>query len=170
MLMASCDTNSSTSGVTLPKSHVALHFHNLDLRKAMMPLTMLLASYDADASASVITWPKQPCCISVWSSLHVECNGIIDDTVSITWHWHQCQWCHMTKKCHIALYFNNFELRNAMTLKARASHALKSDVASYFNCLDPMNALLPLTTSLVSHDSSTDANGIMWPKTCCTSF
>ena len=36
------------------KSHVALHFNHLDLRSAMVPLTMLFVSHNADANASGI--------------------------------------------------------------------------------------------------------------------
>ena len=36
------------------KIHIALHFDHLDLRSAMMPLTMLFVSPDADANANGI--------------------------------------------------------------------------------------------------------------------
>ena len=82
VLLASCDTSVSASGVTwyqpqckwhsmiltlVPvvshdeKGHFAIHFNYLELRNAVMPLTMLFVLYDADASAGGVTWYQQQC-------------------------------------------------------------------------------------------------------------
>ena len=46
------DANTSTNGVTLPKFHVAPHFNHPNLKNAMVPLTMLSASFAVDASTN----------------------------------------------------------------------------------------------------------------------
>ena len=40
------------------KGHVTPHFDCLDLRNAMVPLTIPLASHDLNACASDVIWPK----------------------------------------------------------------------------------------------------------------
>ena len=40
------------------KSYVMPHFNHLDLRNAMVPLTIISALCDASASSNGITWPK----------------------------------------------------------------------------------------------------------------
>ena len=40
-----------------------------------------------------------------------KCNSAIDDAVSITWHWYQCHWQHLTKKAmlHLILIVLSYE-------------------------------------------------------------
>ena len=107
---------------------ILLMFHCFDLRNAVVSFTMPLALYDAigtgvsikmscctsfqlychymmpisaslDASANGFTWPKRSCCMSLWSSLPMGCNGIIG---SIS-HWCWQQRHHMTSK--VMLHF-----------------------------------------------------------------
>ena len=75
-LLASYDTDTSISGITWPKGYVAPHFSHLDLRNAVVPLMMPLASCD------------QNCCISFWLSWPKRWNGVIDNTLWVMWHWH----------------------------------------------------------------------------------
>ena len=52
MPVASSDTDEN--GITQPKGHVVHYFSCLNQRNAVMPLMMLLASCDTNASASGI--------------------------------------------------------------------------------------------------------------------
>ena len=70
------------------KGHTEPHFSCLDLRNAMMLLTILLALHDADASIHGVTWSKSQCCMSFqlgWAKEKKEWNGSINHTISITW-------------------------------------------------------------------------------------
>ena len=80
---------------------------------------------------------KNLCYTSFWSFWPKECSGAIDDAVGIMWQqiWHQ--WCHMTKKRYVALYFDHLNLGNAM-----------------------MQLMMPLT----SCDTDAGTNGITWIK------
>ena len=81
----------------------------------MVLLTMLSASCYAHASTNRDTWPKklsahfnQPdiwksCVTSFWSPWCMECNGITDDFISITWCWCQHQWHHMIREVMLHL-------------------------------------------------------------------
>ena len=118
MLSVSCDTNTVTNGVTWQKSHVVPHLDCLDLRNAGVPLLMSLVLCNTDVGVSGVTWPKKSCCTSFqmfchgmqwhhwwhcqWChmtkescftsfqlSWHQECNGDIDDAVTVTLNW--CQ-------------------------------------------------------------------------------
>ena len=66
VLSASNDTNASV--VTLPKSYIVPYFDHVGLRHAILPLTMLLVSHDADAKANGIKRPKKSCHTSNQSS------------------------------------------------------------------------------------------------------
>ena len=46
------------------KSPVAPHSDYLDPRNVLVPLMMLLALYNVDASTNSVTWPETSCCIS----------------------------------------------------------------------------------------------------------
>ena len=91
--------------VTLTLASVASHgqkvmwhliFSCVDIRRAVVLLTKILASCDASASSNGFTWPSNPCCTSFWSCWPKEFNGSIDDAISIIWC--QWQWYHMTKR------------------------------------------------------------------------
>ena len=81
-----------------PKIHVAPYFKPLYIRKAIMVLMTPLASHDTSTGTSSITWPKRSCCTSFLSSWPEKCNGAVDNALSITCWWCQCQWNHMTKQ------------------------------------------------------------------------
>ena len=56
MPSASCNSDVSAKGVRVlhdQRCYIVLHFDLLGLRSEIVPLTVLLASYDADASANV---------------------------------------------------------------------------------------------------------------------
>ena len=103
MKLASHDTNAGASGIVWPKNYVAPHFDHPDLSNAIVPLITPSVSCDTNASASGMTWPKKSCCTSVWMSWPKECNGAIDNVISITGHKYWCQWHHKTKK--VMLHF-----------------------------------------------------------------
>ena len=58
MPVASCDANVDASGITQHKNDVAPLSNFLNLSKAMVPLIVLLAWCDNDASANSIKYPK----------------------------------------------------------------------------------------------------------------
>ena len=64
------------------KSHAAPHFDCLDVRTSMLSLMTL--SVSCDTGTNGVTVPKMSCCISFLFSQPGECNGAIDDIVSIT--------------------------------------------------------------------------------------
>ena len=136
-----------------PKIHVALHFNHLDLRSAIVPLTMLFASLDADASAIGFIWPRRSCCTSLLSSWPKNYSGAIYDAVSIMWYWHWCQWYH------------EMSMSMAVVSPDQTSH-----VVPHFDYLDVRNAVVPLTVPVASCDAIS-ANGITWPeRSYCSSF
>ena len=49
--LLSHDANTSTSGITQPESHIAPHFSYFNIRNAMVPLIMSVASHAASAGA-----------------------------------------------------------------------------------------------------------------------
>ena len=135
------DASGNGNYVTDPKSHVALNFDCLDIRNIVVPLTKLMASYDA-ISANGMTWPENSCDTSCQSSLHNQCNGIINNAISITCCLCHCQWqWQFTTKRSCYTSFQSFWHKNGM---------------------------LPLMKPSASCDTDTTANGITWPR--CTSF
>ena len=94
--LKSCDADAT--GITWPKNHVASHFICLNIRNAVVPLMMLLASCDIDVSASDIKWLK--CHVAP----HFKCldlrNGMLPLTTLSAWCHFWCQWFHMTKSCY----------------------------------------------------------------------
>ena len=85
----------------------------------------------------LLSWPKK------WI-------GAIYDTFGIIWGWHQCQWCHMTKTSFCISHFDNFDLKNAvMSLMM---------LLMLHNCN---------TNAVASHDTNTNAIGIMWCQCWC---
>ena len=152
--------------------HVAPHFSCHGLRIAMVPLRTLLASCDTNTSANGVSGQKV---MSHLFQLHwpEECNGTIDDSIGITWHWWQHQWHHMTKKwcCTLFQLFwskecsgDNMMLFAWCDTDARANGIKwpKCHVASHFDWLDLGNTMVPLTNCqvhmmpgwvpMVSHD------------------
>ena len=53
-VLASCVTDNSINGITLPKCHAAHCFSYLELMNGMVLLTIPLVSHDADASANSV--------------------------------------------------------------------------------------------------------------------
>ena len=137
---------------------VSTHFHHLDLRNAVMPLTMPSTSLATNASMEGITWPKRSCCTLFQLSWPKECNGAIDNAVTIydanagaTWWWCRQQWSHMTKKS-FEPHFDHLNIRNAiaplMTLSASyypdangKSQDQESLVTIHFDCHYIRNAV-----------------------------
>ena len=118
----------------------------------MVPLAMLFASHDADASASGIIWPRKSCCNSLQSSWAKKFNGAIYNAVCMMWHWQWCQWHHVMPM-------------------AAVSHDQKSHVAPHFDYLDARNIVVLLTMLMALYDASISGNGMTWPeKSCCSSF
>ena len=152
MLLAAYDTHVSASGIKIPKSHVALHFICLNLQNAKVPLTALLASYDARTSTIGVTWPIMSCCISFWSSWHMEYYGTTDDAVHITWWWHQCSG--ITWEQHQCQWQHVLTVVMSMTSLDR-----RSNVLPYFNCLYLKNPVVPLML-LACCDTDASENNI----------
>ena len=86
--------------------------------------------------ALMVSHDQKHCHISFQLSWLKEYNDDNDTTVGIMCPQHHCQWCDWPK----------------------------SDVAPYFNYSDLRNAMMPLMTSLASHDTDANTNGISWPK------
>ena len=95
MLSASCDADTSANDNTWPKSHATHHLYCLYLTSAVDSLTMPLAGHDTNVGTNGVTWPKMSCCTLFKSSWLNECNAAIDNNISITWCWCQCQHCKM---------------------------------------------------------------------------
>ena len=140
MLSASCDADAGASGVTYQKSHVAPHFNHVDLRNAMMPF--MTASASLDVIANGIPWPERLCMTSIWSCWSKEC----------------CQHCDVNTgtsgvtlpKIHIAPNFDGLDLMNAMVPLMVQSASHDAD-----------------TNAITSHDTNTNASGIMWYQWSC---
>ena len=104
--MALCDTN--ISGMigcqwqwqlcNMTKKVLLLLISCLDVRSVVLPLTMLIASCDANISANGMTWPEKSCCTSLQSSWPNKCNGAIDNAINTTCCLCQYQWQHITKR------------------------------------------------------------------------
>ena len=107
------------------KCHVAHHFDNLDLIKALMPLTVALAWW----------WYQCHWChMSKKIMLHII---LIILTHGMLWNYWQHHWHHMMP-----------------TPAQMASPDQKSNVALHFDCLDWRNALVLLKMPLESHDTN----------------
>ena len=93
------------------KSHVAPHFDHLDSRNALMPLILLLASYNVDASTNGVTCPLF--CTSFQLPWPKEYNGAVGNTIGITLHWCQHYWHHITKVVimHIISVVSTYEMQ-----------------------------------------------------------
>ena len=123
-------------------SYAAPHFDCLDLRKAMVPLMMPLASCDVDASAIGITWPK----VHVAPHFsHLDLRNAI-----VPWWYHQH---HMM-----------------LTPVPMASHDHKSHIAPHFDFLDLGNTSCDADTSTNSITwqikSCWTSFWSSWPKEC----
>ena len=121
----------------MTKKYVAHCFSHLDVMNSVVLLTMLLASYGADASVSSVRWLNKSSCISFWSSW------------ANKWKW--CYWwCH---QCYVK--------------STPASFDQISYVGPHFSYLDLENKIVPLTMPTVSCDAHTDSNTFTWPKDWC---
>ena len=65
-------------------SHVAPHFNHLDLRNAMVPLMMLLASWYSSASTSGVTRPKSQ--VGLILIVTDQRNAVVSLMSSFVWH------------------------------------------------------------------------------------
>ena len=126
-----------------PKSHVSPHLDWLDLRNAVVPLMMLLAAHDTNASLNGITWPE--CHVAP----HFNCFGLRNTVAILTMTVVSCD----AKTC------------------ANGMHDQKSHVSPQFDNLDPRNVMVLLTMQSVSCDTASCVNGVFWSeKSYCTSF
>ena len=116
MPSASSDANTITKCITWPKIYLTYYFHYLHQANAVVPVMMPLTSTDADPGANGITWPKILCHISCSSPWPNKCNGTIDDTCGIMWHWQQHPWHPHHQKHYIAHCFNHFYVMNAVVI------------------------------------------------------
>ena len=100
-------TWNSTNCIIWPKkTHVAPFLNHLDLMNGIVLLTMPLASYDSETSASSATLLKKSCQI-FWVSWPNKCIGAIDNATSIIWYQH---WHHRTKNVMLHLVGVDFSL------------------------------------------------------------
>ena len=95
MLTASCDANTSVSGMAWEEKSCCTSFLSYQQKECNDAIG---TSSDTETGMKSITWPNVSFCTLHWSSRHKECNGTIDNVISIMWSGHWCQWCHMTKK------------------------------------------------------------------------
>ena len=165
----------------------------------MMPLTL----HNTDAIPNDITLPKMSCCTSFWYSWHKEvmvpltmplashdastsfnghithyfsCLGLMNVMVPLVMLLVPCD-ANMDANCitsldqksHDASHVHHLDL-NICNGAMNAAISIKwcwPDVTHVFNCLDLMNAMVPLMMLLVLCDANTNANGITWPKRSC---
>ena len=59
MVLVSCDTDGNVNGIKLTKHYVAPHFDCLDIRNAMVPLTILSTSQGFRDAANGVTLAKR---------------------------------------------------------------------------------------------------------------
>ena len=132
-LMVSCEQNHK----------VTFCFDHLHLTSAKVPLTMLSASYDADAVASGITWLKKSCGTLFQLLWHNRYNGAIDEVIALL---HVCWWHNMTTKGHITPCVDCLNLNYKMVLlMILASHNAKTSVSSVTR---PKSNIAPLFNHL----------------------
>ena len=118
------------------KVHIAPHFNHIELKAAVVALTMPFVYHDDSAGTKGITSPKRLCCTLFWLCWSKECSVAIGNAISIIQYWCQCQWCHM----------------------------IRAFVAPHFNCFELRNAMVSLMMLLASCDSDVRASCITWPK------
>ena len=87
-----------------------------------------------------------------------KCSGAIDDAIGITWWWCWCQW--HVEWCHWWHCWHDCTLTPA----SMALHDQKRYVASYYDYLDWVSAVVLLMILFASHDGDADASVITWPK------
>ena len=96
ILLASCDSDGSTNGVTWPKKTCCTFFDHLYVMDAMVPFMMLLASFDGDTNIMWCWCQHQWCHMTKNVNLHlIWCKGSIEcllvtheadvDTNGMTW-------------------------------------------------------------------------------------
>ena len=154
------------------KGNVSPHFNHLDPRNAVVPLMLLLASHESNASTTGITWPKKSGYTSFQLSWPKKCNGTTDNTVGITWDQHQCQWT--TVMSHLILiiltqgeqcyHWWHHWYHVALMQTQMTSYDQKSHVTPHFSCLNLRNAMVLLMMLLASCDTDACVNGIKLPK------
>ena len=90
--------------------------------------------------------------------------------------WNQLLLYHLTKRSHIAPYFDCLDVRSEWFLWQCWWHHLmptsvpmawqnkKSQVAPHFNPLESTSAMVPLIMPSASHAAYVNASGSIWPK------
>ena len=81
--LALCDTDANKNHITCPKSNPAPNFSCLNLRNTVVPLMMLLGSYDTHASANGHQITKMSCCTSDCLDLR---NAMVPPTTMLALH------------------------------------------------------------------------------------
>ena len=110
MSLVSCNTNTGTNSITWPNK-IATCSDCFDLRNAVVPFMMPLVWCDIETGSSGVIWSKMSCWTSFWSSWPKECNGAIDNIITlpkmvpVVWH---------NQRCHVALHFDCLGIRNAI--------------------------------------------------------
>ena len=118
---------------------------------------------------------KTFCCISFSLSWPKGCNGIIDNAISIAWHWYSCQWCHMAKKVMLSLISIILTQgmlwchwwccwSQVMPVLAQCFYLTKKSCCTYFSHLDLRNAMLVLMMLATSCDANARVNVNIWPN------
>ena len=160
------------------KSHVAPQFSYLDAWSALVPLTMLFASCNTDASTSGVTCPAKACFTWFPLSWPKEWNGATDNTVGIAWRQQQCGLAQWWKRSFQLTWPKQFSGATDDTIfitwcqyQCQWCQWPKGHVAPHFDHLDLRIAVVPLMTLAALCYTDANSNGMIWPKKlCCTSF
>ena len=75
----------------------------LDLRNAMVPLTVMLASCDDNTGGNGVSDQKINFAISFDLCWSKECSGVTGDAVGRIWHSFQCKWHQIPEMLHVIL-------------------------------------------------------------------
>ena len=142
------------------KCYIALHFNCLNLRKAVVPLTMPSASCDARASVNNVTWAKTHVApyfdnldlrnALVWLMILPASRDVDVSIIGTTWSRKWCCTPFWLSCCHLE--------PDDMPV---ALHDLKSHIAPHFSC----HALAPMA----SHEQESQFCSVFqlsWPKKC----
>ena len=103
-LSASCDPGVCVNCLTWQNSNVAPHFDYLHETNAVLSLT----AHGLDAGPSDIKWTKNSWSTLFQSSWPRECNGAIENNISIMWYQCQHQGCHLTKKSYCISFWSTW--------------------------------------------------------------
>ena len=141
------------------EGNIAPNFDHLDPQNALMPLMMLLTSYNVDGSTNGVIQQRSWCCTSFQLSWHKEWSCVIDNTFGIMWHKDQYQWYQWLKKwcCTSFQWAWPKEFIGAIFLPFASCDANKSaNVAHHIDYLDYTNAAVLWMRALASHEQKSN--------------